>query len=31
LDAPPMANDGLARLMAVEAPWAEPGGRKSSR
>jgi uncharacterized protein (DUF1778 family) len=31
LDAPPMANDGLARLMAVKAPWAEPGGRKSSR
>jgi uncharacterized protein (DUF1778 family) len=31
LDAPPMANDGLSRLMAVKAPWAEPGGRKSSR
>jgi uncharacterized protein (DUF1778 family) len=31
LDAPPKANEGLARLMAVKAPWAEPGGRKSSR
>ena len=31
LDAPPVANQGLAGLMAADAPWAEPGGGKSSR
>jgi uncharacterized protein (DUF1778 family) len=31
LDAPPTANEGVARLMAVKAPWAEPDGRKSAR
>jgi uncharacterized protein (DUF1778 family) len=31
LDAPPAANAGLERLMAVKAPWAEPAARKASR
>ena len=31
LDAPPVANAGLERLMAVTAPWAEPAARKASR
>jgi uncharacterized protein (DUF1778 family)/DNA-binding XRE family transcriptional regulator len=31
LDAPPAASQGLERLMAVKAPWAEPGGKKASR
>ncbi len=30
LDAPPVANAGLDRLMAVKAPWAEPGSLKTS-
>jgi len=30
LDAPPVANAGLERLMAVKAPWAEPGTPKTS-
>jgi uncharacterized protein (DUF1778 family) len=30
LDAPPVANAGLERLMAVKAPWAEPGTLKTS-
>ncbi|HPU52461.1 MAG TPA: DUF1778 domain-containing protein, partial [Burkholderiaceae bacterium] len=31
LDAPPVVNDGLERLMAVKAPWVAPGGKKASR
>ncbi len=31
LDASPATNEGLARLMAVKAPWAEPRRRKASR
>ncbi|MBC7939379.1 MAG: DUF1778 domain-containing protein [Chitinophagaceae bacterium] len=31
LDAPPTANEGLERLMAVKAPWAESGAKKASR
>jgi uncharacterized protein (DUF1778 family) len=30
LDAPPAANAGLERLMAVKAPWAERAARKAS-
>lgn len=29
LDAPPAANAGLERLMAVKAPWAERAARKA--
>jgi uncharacterized protein (DUF1778 family) len=29
LDAPPAANAGLERLMAVKAPWAEHAARKA--
>ena len=29
LDAPPAANAGLERLMAVKAPWAERTARKA--
>ncbi|MBX3642327.1 MAG: DUF1778 domain-containing protein [Rubrivivax sp.] len=29
LDAPPSANAGLERLMAVKAPWAERAARKA--
>ena len=31
LDAPPAAHEGLKRLMAMKAPWAEPGSKKASR
>lgn len=31
LDAPPAAHEGLERLMAMKAPWAEPGSKKASR
>ena len=31
LDAPPEANEGLKRLMAVKAPWGKSGARKASR
>jgi uncharacterized protein (DUF1778 family) len=31
LDAPPTADRGLERLMAVKAPWAGPRGKKPSR
>jgi uncharacterized protein (DUF1778 family) len=30
-DAPPAAHEGLERLMAMKAPWAEPGSKKASR
>ena len=30
-DAPPAAHEGLERLMARKAPWAEPGSKKASR
>lgn len=29
LDASPTGNEGLARLMAVKAPWSVPGRRKA--
>lgn len=29
LDASPTGNEGLARLMAVKAPWGVPGRRKA--
>jgi uncharacterized protein (DUF1778 family) len=31
LDAPPGAIAGLERLMAVKAPWAQPGRKRASR
>lgn len=31
LDAPPTANAGLERLMAVKAPWSERGGKTPAR
>jgi uncharacterized protein (DUF1778 family) len=31
LDAPPPAHEGLERLMAMKASWAEPGSKKASR